>query len=163
MLPAAAGNVSDVPTAGTRTSSNLTEFSTSVEYMAPGEYMLSVASSSAANSTLVTVQSEPRLLALHCPPLVQPAESYYCTATVGGAALAITAAFDGSPPVTVTPPETPWQGVGRPPPRGPARPPVQLTAGQPEFVLRQPFTRRTRLMALHWHGAGAGDCQLKVT
>ena len=129
MLPAAAGNdVSDVPTAGTRTSSNLTEFSTSVGYATPGSYMLSVASSSAANSTLVTVQSEPRLLTLLCPPLVQPAESYYCTATVGGAALNITAAFDGSPPLTVTPPET-----------------------------------RTQLMALHWHGAGAGDCQLKVT
>ena len=155
---------SSLPTAGTPAASGGgTEFSYPLDYMLPGTYALSVSTPSDASSTQVTVQSAPVLLQLDCPPLVQPDESFYCTAAVGGSGLAVTASFsDDSSTMTVTAPESPWDSVGHPPPHGPARAPVQLAGGEQEFTLLRPFTRRTLLMALHWHGAGAGVCELKV-
>ena len=132
--------------------------------MAPGTFTISVSSPWASNSTQVTVESAPLLLLLDCPPLVQPGQPYFCTAVGGGTGLQLTATFDDdNVAVPVMPPESPWLSAGSPPPRGAPLSPVQSTGGELEFTLRQPFPARTRLMALHWHGAGAGNCQLSVS
>ncbi|XP_043224111.1 uncharacterized protein LOC122382618 [Amphibalanus amphitrite] len=149
--------------AGTANAVRGTDFSASLDYVSPGTFTISVSSPWAGNSSQVVVESAPLLLELNCPPLVEPNQPYFCSATVGGSGLQLTATFsDDSIAMTVSPPEAPWLSVGHPPPRGRAQSPVQTSGGELEFTLRWPFSQRTQLMALHWHGAGAGDCQLTL-